>query len=87
MSSSRGRKFEYLLSFEQHATQLARESFILASIVNVVWEEGRRHAGRSACVYSVCWAALDKCNCVCMCVSVLDHFHLVYCAPLSVFDA
>ena len=40
--------------------------------------------GRTACVYSVRWAALDKCDCVCMCVSVLGHFHLVYCASLSV---
>ena len=33
---------------------------------------GGRHVGRSACVYSVRWATLDKCDCVCMCVSVLD---------------
>ena len=51
----------------------------------MVWEEGGRHVRRSACVYSVRWAVLDKCDYVCMCVSVLDHFHLVYCALLSVF--
>ena len=72
VSSSGGRKVEYLLSFEQHATHGCAHSHI-----NRKCGLGRRGVGRSACVYSVRWAALDKCDCVCMCVSVLDHFHLV----------
>ena len=36
-------------------------------------------------VYSAGRRWISAIVCACMCVSVLDHFHLVYCAPLSVY--